>query len=155
MPQKDWYGQSIIFLILSFLACSALGIACNDIAPMHPSGDPAATSAIHYLTFPVSYPAAELLDAESWRPVVLLENLGAHEATVEVALYDASATELSGALAQGRSISLPASGSATIPLADVEGLPARHHSVTLSSSQPITGTVRHQATAGEVQNSDL
>ena len=155
MPQKDWYGQFIMFLILLFLACSALGIVYSDLAPKHPSRDPAAAEALHCLTFPVDYPAAEALDAEFWRPVVLLENLGAREATIEITLHDANGTELSGTFAEGRLISLPAGESATVPLADVEGLPAGHYSVTLSSNEPITGTVVHQATAGEVQNSDL
>jgi len=155
MPQKDWYGQSIIFLILFFLACSALGIAYNDIARTPLSSGPAAAQAHHCLTFPVSYPEAEMRDAESWHPVVILKNLGTDEATIEVTLYDADSTELSGALAEGRSISLPAGGSVTIPLADAEGLQARHYSVALSSSQPITGTVVHQASAGEMQNNDL
>jgi len=155
MPQKDWYGQFIIFLILLFLACSALGIAYDDIALRHPPSDPEATSALHCLTLSVDYPAADVLDAESWRPVVLLENLGAHEATIEITVYDGNGTELPGAFADGRPVSLPAGGSATIPPAGVEGLPAGQYSFALSSNQPITGTVVLQATAGDLQNSDL
>jgi hypothetical protein len=155
MPQKDWYGQSIIFLILFFLACSALGIAYNDIVRMDLSGGPAAALAHHSLTLPVSFPATEIRDAEPWRPVVILENLGTDEATIEVALLDANGTEPPGTFAEGSPISLSPGGSMTIPLAGAKGLPAGHYSVELSSNQPITGTVLHQATAGEMQNSDL
>jgi len=155
MPQKDWYGQSIIFLILLFLACSALGIAYSDIAPMPPSGDSAATSALYCLTFTVSYPATEEPDAGLSRPVVMLENLGADEATIEITVFDANGTELSGTFAQGHPISLPAGGSATFPPSDAERIPAGEYSLALTSNQPITGTVVHQMTAGEIQNSDL
>ncbi len=155
MPQKDWYGQSIIFLILIFLACSAMGIAYNDIVRMPLSTGPAAALPHHSLTFPVSFPADEVYDAEPWRPVVTLENLGIDEATIEVTLYDANGTEISDTFAQSRSISLPAGGTATIPLAGAEGLPSGRYSVELSSSRPITGTVQHQESAGEMQNRDL
>lgn len=154
MPQKEWYGQSIIFLILFFLACSALGIVYKDIARTPLFGGPAAALEHYCLTFAVSCPSAEMRDAESWRPIVILENLGADEATIEVTLYDANGTELSGTFTEGHPISLPAGGSVTIPLAGAEVLPAGHYSVTLSSSQPITGTVVHQARAAEMQNSD-
>lgn len=155
MPQRDWYRQSIIFLVLLFLTCSALGIAYNDIVRMPPVDDPAALSARYCLTFPVSYPSTEVRDAEAWRPVILLENLGLHEATIEIMVYDANGTELPGAIADGRPISVPAGGSAAFPLADAARLPAGQYSISLSSNQPITGTFEPQAAAGEIENSDL
>ncbi|MCJ7548934.1 MAG: hypothetical protein MUQ30_04560 [Anaerolineae bacterium] len=155
MPQKDWDGQSIIFLIMFFLTCSALGIAYKDIARIPPSGDPAATSERHYLTFPIDYAAAEVLGAGLWCPAVTMENLGSGEATIEIALHDANGAELLGTFTEGRPISLPAGGSATIPLAGAEGLPAGQVSCAISSNQPITGTVVHQATPAEMQDNDL
>ena len=121
---------------------------------MPPSGDPAATSELHCLTFHITYPAAKVLGAEPWRPVVMLENLGADEATIEVTVYDAGGAELSATFAEGRPISVPSGGSATLLLSGAEELPAGQVSYAIPSNQPITGTVVHQTTAGEVQNSD-
>ena len=123
MVRKTWYGQSIILLILLFLACSALAVAPNASVWSHGTHGAAAPSGDYSLDLAVDHAAQTTLQ---------VDNLGDGVAILEItASGDATA----------QTLSIPVGGHLTYELANLDGHPVGEVTLTLSSNQPITAAI--------------